>query len=491
MSTAPQIVTRRTLLRGGALGGLVAAGLPVLSACTGGTSQKHPAPGPSALGRTFPPDFQWGAATSAYQIEGAVHADGRGPSIWDTFSHTPGKIVDGSNGDVACDHYHRYATDLDIMKSLGIRSYRFSIAWPRILPSGTGTVNAKGLDFYKRLVAGLHQRGIAPVATLFHWDLPQALQNKGGWENRDCAKWFADYASAVFKGLGDAVPTWLTINEPKTIVQNGYTNGSMAPGKSDPVAAAVVVHHLALGHGLAVQAFRASGLDGRIGPALNLAPAYATEPNNAAAQKGAKLADGAENRLYLDPIFKGSYPSDVLAAAAPDVRAAAERAIKPGDLKTISSKVDLLGVNYYNPVFVAPSGQYVPIKPTPVGGWEQIDPPALTDLLIRLKNDYGNMPLMITENGVPDPGDIPVKGDTVADPSRSDYLRNHLSAAHKAIQSGVRLEAYHVWSLLDNFEWAQGYTQRWGIVYVDFANQRRIQKDSAKWYRGVIAANGI
>jgi beta-glucosidase len=481
-------LSRRALLRRAALGGLAATAAPALPGCTGGSGGGGPASAAASL--TFPPGFVWGVATSAYQIEGAVHEDGRGPSTWDTFSHTPGQVKGGATGDTACDHYHRYEADLDLMKSLGVASYRFSLAWPRILPDGTGTANPKGLDFYKRLVDGLHRRGIVPMATLFHWDLPQALQDRGGWENRDCAKWFADYAGVAFQALGDAVPTWLTINEPKTIVQSGYTYGGMAPGKRDPVAAAVAQHHLALAHGLAVQAYRAAGKPGRIGPALNLTPTYVAD-TSVAARTAAVLADGIENRAYLDPLFLGSYPSDVLASLAPEVRAALRRATRPGDLTITAAKVDLVGVNYYGPLFIDGRGRQVTVRPTAVATWEQIYPSGLSDLLTRLKRDYGDVPLTITENGIPDRADIPVNGDRVADPERVSYLRDHLAAAHNALQAGVRLEGYHLWSLLDNFEWAAGYTQRWGIVYVDFASQRRIPKDSARWYRDVIARNGV
>ena len=482
-------LSRRTLLQGSLMGGLAIAATGPLAGCD--SAKKVPKTGPQVLGLTFPPTFIWGAATSAYQIEGAVHDDGRGPSIWDTFSHAPGAIVDGSTGDVACDHYHRWATDLDLLASLGVRSYRFSIAWPRIMPTGRGPINQKGLDFYKRLVDGLHQRGISPFATLFHWDLPQALQDRGGWENRDCASRFADYAGAVFRGLGSAVPAWLTINEPKTIVQVGYTFGAMAPGKQDPTAAAVAMHHLALAHGLAVQAFRATGQAGRIGPALNLAPTYPSAADDAAARQAAVIADGLENRVYLDPILRGTYPADAVAALPAGARAALRTAIRAGDLATISTPIDLLGVNYYNPLFVDATGQYVTLKPTSVATWEQIYPPGLTDLLLRLKKDYGDVPITITENGVPDPGNITPSAGAVHDPARVNFLRDHLAAAHKAIASGVHLEGYHLWSLLDNFEWAQGYTQRWGMVYVDFHTQARTPKDSAAWYRGVIKRNGI
>ena len=482
-------LSRRSLLTAAMTTAASAAAMPLLAACddkakpkTDDTAKPKPAAGPPL---TFPGGFAWGAATSAYQIEGGATADGRGPSIWDTFSHTPGTIADGSNGDVACDHYHRWESDLDLCKQLGLHSYRFSIAWPRIRPDGRGAVNQKGLDFYKRLVDGLHQRGIAPLATLFHWDLPQKLQDQGGWENRDCAKWFADYADVVFTALGSSVPTWLTINEPKTIVQVGYTFGTMAPGKADPVAAAVAMHHLALAHGLAVRAYRDSGASGRIGAALNLAPAYPATAGDEAATKAAAIADAVENRAYLDPIFKKAYPTDFIESLDEGVRTALQGAIKDGDLATIGATVDLLGVNYYNPVFVDANGRYQTIKPTSAASWEQIYPQGLEDLLVRLHRDYGDLPLVITENGIPDPAAAD------QDHGRIAYLRDHLAAAQRAIQSGVRVEGYHVWSLLDNFEWAQGYTQRWGIVHVDFASQTRTPKSSATWYRDVIARNGL
>ncbi len=474
-------VLRRTLLRSA---GLAALAVPLLSACDG---EAPPPPEPDAtgpLGLTFPTGFVWGAATSAYQIEGAAAEDGRGPSIWDTFSHRPGTIVDGSTGDVACDHYHRWATDLDLMKSLGIGSYRFSLSWSRIMPTGRGQVNPKGLDFYKALIDGLHQRGIAPVATLFHWDLPQALQDQGGWENRDCAQWFGDYAETVFRALGTSVPTWLTINEPKTIVQVGYTYGAMAPGKRDTVAAAVTAHHLALAHGRAVQAFRAAGTGGRIGPALNLAPAYPAEVD---ADQAVALADIVENRLYLDPIFKGSYPDDLPDAIDEAPATALTKAVKAGDLDVTSAPVDLLGVNYYNPVFIDAGGGYVTMKPTSAASWEQIYPEGLTDILVRLTRDYTDKPLLITENGIPDENDE----TPVEDPERIAYVRDHLAAAQKAIAAGANVEGYHLWSLLDNFEWAQGFTQRWGIFHVDFDSQERTPKQSAHWYRDVIARNAV
>ncbi|GAB3809628.1 GH1 family beta-glucosidase [Micromonospora zhanjiangensis] len=447
-------------------------------------SEANPEDGPELR---FPDGFQWGAATSAYQIEGAAKDDGRGQSVWDTFSHTPGRTRGGDTGDVAADHYHRYREDLDLMKELGLRSYRFSIAWPRIQADGTGQPNQRGLDFYRRLLDGLHERDIAPMATLFHWDLPQALQDAGGWESRDTAHRFADYAATVFDALGDRVPTWLTVNEPKTVVQNGYLSGHHAPGRNDPDAAYLVAHHLQLGHGLAVQALRGGGGTGRIGPALNLHPCY---PADDAADTAAatRLYDGYENRLYLDSILKGSYPEDVLADLGPDSRMV--RGIRDGDLEIISSPVDLLAVQYYTPIYVTADGDQVRRWPTSEAEWQQLYPDGLFDILTRVARDYDRLPLSITENGLPTP-DRPGADGSVDDAGRISFLRDHLTVAHRAVAAGVPLESFHVWSLLDNFEWAEGYRQRWGLVYVDYPSQRRILKRSAHWYREVIAANRI
>ncbi|MGA4730429.1 GH1 family beta-glucosidase [Micromonospora taraxaci] len=435
----------------------------------------------------FPDDFGWGAATSAYQIEGAAKEDGRGESVWDTFSRVPGRTRNGDTGDVAIDHYHRYAEDLDLMRDLGLRSYRFSISWPRIQPDGTGTPNQRGLDFYRRLLDGLHERGITPMATLFHWDLPQALQDAGGWESRDTSQRFADYADLVFRALGDRVPAWLTVNEPKTVVQNGYLTGHHAPGRQDPDAAYLVAHHLQLAHGLAVAALRASGSDSRIGPAFNLHPCYPADDSPQAAA-AAHLYDGYENRLYLDSLLKGSYPEDVLADLGPRSRMA--RGIRDGDLAIISAPVDLLAVQYYTPIYVTADGGTQHRWATSEAAWQQIYPEGLYDLLTRITREYGPIPLTITENGLPTP-DTLAADDTVQDTGRISFLRDHLAAAHRAIADGVPLESFHVWSLLDNFEWDAGYDQRWGLVYVDYATQRRVLKSSATWYRSVIADGGF
>lgn len=450
--------------------------------------QETPQADPEAtLGLTFPTGFVWGAATSAYQIEGATKEDGRGESVWDTFCREPGRVRNGDTGDVAADHYHRYQSDLDLIKSLGLHSYRFSIAWPRVMPNGDSQVNQRGLDFYRRLVDGLHERGVQPMATLFHWDLPQALQDRGGWESRDTAYRFAEYASVVFAALGHDVPVWLTINEPKTVVQNGYLWGIHAPGLVDPEAAYVAAHHLALAHGLAVHEFRAAGIPNRIGPALNLHPTYAADDSEAA-QAAAVLADGYENRIYLDPIFRGSYPADVLADLGPDSRLA--KVILDGDLEVISAPIDMLAVQYYCPLYVNAAGEMVKRWPTSQAYWQQIYPDGMFDILTRVTRDYGPVPISITENGLPCFDELGPE-DTVDDVARVTFLRDHFAAAHRAISAGVPLESYHVWSLLDNFEWQQGYAERWGLVYVDYPTQRRILKRSARWYQGVIARNGI
>ncbi len=478
-------LSRRDLLRlsGSAIAGAIAA--PFLAACN--TMSSVLAPTATDALAAFPPGFLWGTATSAYQIEGAVREDGRGPSIWDTFSHTPGTTVGGATGDVADDHYHRYQQDLDLMQQLGLQSYRFSIAWPRIFPTGTGTLNHKGLDFYKSLVDGLLQRNIRPVATLFHWDLPQALQDRGGWENRDSASWFADYAAAMFAALGDKIPLWLTLNEPKTVTQVGYIYGAHAPGIRDPQRAYTALHYMLMGHGKAVQAFRAARpANAQIGIALNLAPVYAAPgTTNNAYYVG--LQDGFENRLYLDPVLRGHYPNDIIQAL--QKQGIDIHYIQSGDEALMGTPIDTLGVNYYNPVIIDDNGNHITAYPTTEATWEQVYPAGLTDLLTRLKRDYGDLPLAITENGRPSTDAQP--GTTVDDLARIQFLYNHFQACARAITTGVRVTSYHVWSLLDNFEWNQGYSQRWGIVSVDYATQRRAPKQSALWYRQVIQHNAV
>jgi beta-glucosidase len=454
-------------------------------------SPDEPATEPSAdsvLGLRFPENFVWGAATSAYQIEGASDVDGRGPSVWDTFSRTPGKVRNGHHGDVAADHYNLWPSDFDLIRELGMKSYRFSVSWSRVLPSGSGTLNTKGLDFYKRLVDGLRERGIDPMVTLYHWDTPQALHDLGGWENRDTAYRFADYAALVARALGDTVPAWLTLNEPKTVVQNGYLHGSHAPGHQDKAAAYVVAHHQLLAHGLAVQAMRPHLPAGAgIGASLNLHPCYPADdsPESAAATH---LYDGYENRLYLDPIFKAEYPADTLADIARF--SPMQDSIRPGDLKTIGEPVDLLAVQYYTPIYVRADGTTEFRHPISQAFWQQIFPDGLYDILLRVKRDYGDIPLTITENGLPTPDVLALDG-TVDDPGRVSFLRDHFAAAHRAIAAGVNLQSYHVWSLMDNFEWQEGYDERWGLIYIDYPTQRRIPKRSAHWFSQVIRTGQI
>ncbi|GII57196.1 beta-glucosidase [Planotetraspora thailandica] len=436
-------------------------------------------------GLRFPDGFVWGAATSAYQVEGATHEDGRGRSTWDVFAETSGNVRNGETGEPGAGHYHRLGEDLDLMADLGLRNYRFSIAWPRIQPSGSGTPNQKGIDFYRRLVDGLAERGIRPMATLFHWDLPQALQERGGWESRDTAARFADYAAIMFEALD--VDDWLTVNEPKTIVESGYRQGVHAPGVRDLGRAYVACHHLLLAHGLAARALHALRPGRRIGPALNLHPAYPAD-DSPAAREAARHRDGLENRLYLDPIFHGRYPDDTLrwlAARGPMLEHVLE-----GDLATISEPIDLLGVQYYTPVFVNGDGQRVFLHPTAQAEWLEIYPDGLHDILVRLTDDYPSVPLVITENGMPAP-DRPGPDGRVRDGDRIAFLRDHLTALHRAMEAGARVEGYNVWSLLDNFEWAEGYGQRFGIVYVDYATLHRTPKDSALWYRDVIKSGEL
>jgi len=431
---------------------------------------------------TFPEGFLWGAATAAYQIEGAAREDGRVPSIWDTFSHTPGKVRDGHTGDVACDHYHRYAEDVALMRELGLRAYRFSIAWPRF-----GT---PGFDFYDRLLDALLEAGIPPVATLYHWDLPQSLQDRGGWLDRDTAHRFAEYAAGAYERLGDRVATWTTLNEPWVSAFVGHGSGRHAPGVSDPAAAFTAAHHLMVAHGLAVQALRAAGARS-VSITLNLAPVLGDE-------EPARLVDGLCNRIFLDPLLRGAYPEDVLA----HLRRFTD--VKLDDLETIHQPIDVLGVNYYSPKHVRtdpespghpehPGTEGIaflpPEGPVTAMGW-CIHPECLESLLVRLSREYPGTPLLITENGAAYE-DTVTADDRVHDTDRVAFLDAHLRAAHAAIAQGADLRGYFVWSLLDNFEWAHGYHKRFGLVYVDYDTQRRIRKDSFHWYRDVIAANGL
>ncbi|MFI6501161.1 GH1 family beta-glucosidase [Nonomuraea typhae] len=455
---------------------------------------------------TFPENFVWGAATASYQIEGAAKEDGRGPSIWDTFSGTAGKVHNGDTGAVACDHYHRYADDVKLMRELNLAAYRFSIAWPRIQPDGSGPINPAGLDFYDRLLDELLKAEISPYVTLYHWDLPQALEDRGGWAERDTAHRFADYAAAVHARLGDRVEQWATLNEPWVAAFLGYGNGVHAPGRKDAAAAMRAAHHLLLGHGLAARRLREAGARSLmlvVNSAPVLTPAQVDDPAAALSEEDAaavRTIDALLNRQFLDPALRGAYPAEVLAAAE---RNGGTAHIRDGDLAIINVPIDLIGVNYYNPCVVqaAPGTPADPAWPgsedvgfaaadAPVTamGWPVV-PTGLSRLLVRLSHDYPQAGFMVTENGAA--YDDAVEGGRVHDADRLAYLDGHLRAVDLAIKQGADVRGYLVWSLLDNFEWAEGYRRRFGIVHVDYATQARTPKDSALWYRDVIAGNGL
>jgi beta-glucosidase len=439
---------------------------------------------------SFPRAFRFGAATAAYQIEGSVHADGRGESIWDRFCQTPGRVHNGDTGEVACDHYRRYRDDLDLMAGLGLELYRFSISWPRVQPDGKGRPNRAGLDFYRRLVDGLLERGIEPMPTLYHWDLPQALQDEGGWEQRDTAERFAEYAALVLAELGDRIRSWITHNEPWVTAFEGYGYGTKAPGVRDWAVALSVAHNVLLSHGLAVRAFREHGPQPReIGIALNLYPVYPAT-TRAVDREAAYRFDGFMNRWFLDPVTHGYYPPDMIGDF--ETRFGPLDFVKTGDLATIAEPIDFLGVNYYSRTLAendpsSPVGVRTPVGdlPTTAMGWE-VSPDTFYDLLIRIQREYG-LPVVITENGAAYDDEPPANG-VVEDPERLDFLRRHLAAVERAVAAGVDIRGYCAWSLLDNFEWERGYSKRFGIVYVDYPTQRRVPKRSALWYRDLIAS---
>jgi beta-glucosidase len=434
----------------------------------------------------FPYGFHFGASTSAYQIEGAVAEDGRQPSIWDAFAHQSGRIKDGSNGDIACDHYHRWESDVALIKSLGHNAYRFSIAWPRVVPQGRGAVNATGLDFYDRLVDRLLESGIAPYATLYHWDLPLALHAKGGWLNRDTCHAFADYAAVVAQRLGDRVYGYATLNEPRCSATVGYLEGRHAPGETDQAKALQAAHHLMLAHGLGMQALRANTRTARLGVVLDVKPYHAAD-DSAASRQAAHNAYGVFNRWFMDPMFLGHYPQDIwdgYGVAVPTVHA--------GDLGTICQPIDSLGINYYSRGHV----EYSAAKSFPHAaevrcpsssfsdmGWE-IWPDGLREMLVRIHHDYKVPDLYVAENGAA--MDDVLENSQVYDPVRRDYLQSHIAAVAEAREAGVPISAYLAWSLLDNYEWGHGYTRRFGICYVDYPTQKRIPKSSALWLRDFI-----
>jgi len=446
------------------------------------------------MGIRFPESFLWGAAAAAHQIEGAWNEDGKGPSIWDHFAHRRHTILDGATADVACDHYHRMPQDVALMKELGMRTYRFSISWPRVLPQGRGRVNPTGLDFYDRLVDELRKADILPNATLHHWDFPQALHEAGGWQNRESVEWFAEYARVMFDRLGDRVSFWSTHNEPWVFAFMGYAQADFAPGLADYSAAYQVSHHLLLSHARAVQIFRQGGYKGKIGIVLSLShyqPASRAEADRAACQRA--YENGVA--LFTDPLFRGRYPEGLFEWIGPHAPRIAN-----GDLDLIQEPIDFLGVNYYftQAVAFAQHGGHLKAATEQVRdrGWGRtemdwgVHPAGLTDLLVDLKRRYGDLPIYITENGVA-VKDVPDRKGFVDDRKRVRYLKAHLRAMWEAIQKGVDVRGYYVWSLLDNFEWAHGYLPRFGIVRVNYRTQERVPKQSARWYSQVMAHNGM
>lgn len=435
----------------------------------------------------FPRDFRFGVATAAYQIEGAVTAGGRVPSIWDTFTATPGAIEHGDTGEQACDHYHRYAEDVALMRGLGIDAYRFSIAWPRIVAPG-GRPNSAGIAFYDRLLDELLAAGITPWATLYHWDLPQSLEEEGGWAARDTAYRFAEYAGVAAEAFGDRISHWITLNEPWVSSFLGYASGMHAPGRTDHAAALAAAHHLMLGHGLALQSLRAARPEVHVGITLNLTHVEGPDDRPLHAE-AIRRADAIANRIFLDPLLRGRYPADLLSDTA---HVTDHSYVHEGDLEIVSGTIDFLGVNYYSPLVVT-SGAYPGSAAIGIVdrhrarsgmGWE-IDPGGLTKTLTRLTRDYGPLPLVVTENGSAWP-DVVSDDGAVHDPDRTAYLVAHLRACLDALAEGVDLRGYFAWSLMDNFEWSHGYAQRFGLVHIDFATQRRTRKDSGDWYAGFL-----
>ncbi|MBP0460714.1 glycoside hydrolase family 1 protein [Streptomyces montanisoli] len=474
------------------------------------------AAGHTAATAPFPTGFAWGAATAAYQVEGAAAEDGRTPSIWDTFAHTPGRVRNGDTGDIAADHYHRFRDDVALMRELGLTAYRFSISWTRVQPTGRGPAVERGLDFYRRLTDELLAAGITPVATLYHWDLPQDLEDAGGWPTRATAERFADYAAIMAGAIGDRVPMWTTMNEPWCSAFLGYGSGVHAPGRTDPAASLRAAHHLNLAHGRAVEVLRDTlPSDARLSLTLNL---HQVRPltSGAADAEAARRIDAVGNRVFTGPVLDGAYPEDLLADTARVVDWG--ELVRDGDLATISHPIDLLGVNYYTPTVVsAPEaedtgrerfhGGHGASDHSPWTGSEDvvfhlperlgrtamdwaIDPDGLYELLMGLHREHPGLPLMVTENGAAFDDYVSPEG-RVDDPERIAYLHGHLAAVRRALDAGADVRGYFLWSLLDNFEWAYGYSKRFGAVYVDYATQRRIPKASAHWYADVIRANGL
>ena len=440
----------------------------------------------------FPHDFLWGAATASYQIEGSPLADGAGPGIWHRFSHTPGRTNNGDTGDVACDHYRRFREDVVLMRDLGLRAYRFGIAWTRIFPEGKGRVNQAGLDFYSRLLDELHRAGIQPLVTLYHWDLPAALDDLGGWLNRDVASWFADYATTVYRAFDDRVPMWVTLNEPWVVTDGGYLHGVLAPGHRNHFEAPLATHNLMRAHGAALAAYRAIGKN-QIGTVVNLEPKYPVSQSDEDLA-ATRRAHAYMNEQYLDPLFRGSYPDEVV-----KMFGEAWPKLPSSDFDAIRQPIDFLGINYYkrsvvrnDPNQVIERASHVP-QPDAIRttlDWE-LYPEGLTDILVWVKERYGDLPLYVTENGAAFYDPPSAIGGVVDDPLRVHYLQTHIAAVGEAIRRGVNMRGYFVWSLLDNYEWSHGYSKRFGIVHVDYATQKRTIKSSGRWYSEMIRENRI
>ncbi len=440
----------------------------------------------------FPEGFVWGTATAAYQIEGAWNEDGKGESIWDRFSHTPGKIANGETGDVACDHYHRWREDVELMKAVGLKAYRFSISWPRVLPEGRGRVNQAGLDFYRRLAEGLLEAGIEPYATLYHWDLPMALQDQGGWPERGSVDAFVEYAEVVCRGLGGLVKSWITLNEPRVSAEVGYLEGRHAPGHTDLDEMLAAAHHLLLAHGRAVSVIRSHCSDAQVGITLDLHPSVPASPSMED-RRAADLQLAIKSRWYLDPLVGRGYPSSGVEEFNRPMAF-----VNSGDMQTIAVPIDFLGVNYYSRDIVRSSAipeeenaprSVFPGRQRTAMGWE-VYAQGLYELLTWLHAAYPFKTFFVTENGVAY-DDVVGPDGSIDDPARVVYLRDHLQAAASAIADGVALKGYFVWSLLDNFEWSFGFSKRFGLVHVDFETQKRTPKASASWYRDVIVAGYV
>ena len=440
----------------------------------------------------FPPDFLWGAATSAYQVEGSPLSDGAGASIWHRFSHTPGCTFQGQTGDIACDSYRRWREDLRLMRELGLRAYRFSIAWGRILPAGSGPVNPAGLAFYDRLVDALLEAAIAPSATLFHWDLPAALDDRGGWLNPDVAAWFAEYATTLFRVLGDRVPLWATLNEPWVVMDGGYRHGPLAPGHRNRFEAPIAGHNLLRAHAAGVDAFRASGASGQIGLVVNIEPKYPAS-DSPADLAATRRADAYMNRWFLDAALSGRYPEELAEIFGEAWPAFPEEAVA-----ALARPLDFVGVNYYTRAVVRDDPAVPDLRATRVPqpghahtamGWE-VYPRGLFDTLTAVRDRYGDLPLYVTENGAAFDDPPSAYADPLPDPHRVHYFREHLRALRDAMAAGVDVRGYFAWSLLDNFEWAEGYRRRMGLVHVDYATQQRTLKESARFYADVIRGNG-